>query len=237
MNFGDKLKNLRRQKDLTQPELAAAMGIEQSYLSKLENGKSLPSNDMLVRITDVFGVSIGELVDELGQGERNRLRQIPDVAEYLNGQRRVTLRQRRRWVVVSALLLAVGIGLTFAGGVNLFFANIVYEYKSEGIVLDGEPKEIFRHPQLAIPRDAQPEDRNRILNSINARIDEAFFRSSSFEGTIFNIPVVGGSRTYYLTNEIEIDPWQNKAIAFAGMILLVLGGVGLGYQNKAYTLA
>ena len=55
MNFGDKIRQLRTDKNLTQPELAAAMGIEQSYLSKLENGKSLPSNDMLQRILDVFG--------------------------------------------------------------------------------------------------------------------------------------------------------------------------------------
>ena len=81
MDFGDKLRNLRKDKDLTQPELADAMGIEQSYLSKLENGNSLPSNDMLGRILDVFGIGISELVDDLDQGVRNQLRQIPDVAD------------------------------------------------------------------------------------------------------------------------------------------------------------
>ena len=67
MNFGDRIRQLRIDKNLTQPELAAAMGIEQSYLSKLENGKSLPSNDMLQRILDVFGTDVGDLVDDLDQ--------------------------------------------------------------------------------------------------------------------------------------------------------------------------
>ena len=35
MNFGEKLRDLRNEKKWTQPELADAIGIEQSYLSKL----------------------------------------------------------------------------------------------------------------------------------------------------------------------------------------------------------
>ncbi len=40
MRFGEKLKELRNEKEWTQPEMAEAIGIEQSYWSKLENGKS-----------------------------------------------------------------------------------------------------------------------------------------------------------------------------------------------------
>ena len=65
MKFGEKLRVLRNDKDLTQPELAEAMGIEQSYLSKLENDKSLPSNDVLNRILDVFDIEVGDLVNDL----------------------------------------------------------------------------------------------------------------------------------------------------------------------------
>ena len=46
MNFGEKLKQIRTQKNLTQPQMAEAIGIEQSYLSKLENDKSIPSAEM-----------------------------------------------------------------------------------------------------------------------------------------------------------------------------------------------
>ena len=65
-------------RDLTQPDAAAAMGIEQSNLSKLDNDKSLPSSDVLNRILDVFELEIGGLVSDLSQGARNQLRQLPD---------------------------------------------------------------------------------------------------------------------------------------------------------------
>jgi len=43
MNFGERIKQLRTARNMTQPQLAEAIGIEQSYLSKLENDKSVPS--------------------------------------------------------------------------------------------------------------------------------------------------------------------------------------------------
>lgn len=37
MRFGDKLRKLRQEHDLTQPDLATYLGVEQSWLSKIEN--------------------------------------------------------------------------------------------------------------------------------------------------------------------------------------------------------
>ena len=234
MNFGDKVRQLRQEKGLTQPDLAGTMGIEQSYLSKLENNKSLPSSDMFNRILDVFGIGVGDLVDDLDPGVRNQLRQIPDVAEHLNDRKERTVRQRRRWIVTSSAMLALGAGLIFAGASHLFFPNIVYQYRSDGVVLEGESKEIFRHPQNSVSRSADSEELVRAIDAINARIDESFVQSTSFKGTVFNIPVDGGSRTYYLDEETEIDPWQNNAIVFAGLMSLIAGVMGLVFQNRAF---
>ena len=230
MNFGDKLRTLRKDKQLTQPELAAAMGIEQSYLSKLENNRSLPSNDMLQRILDVFGIDVGGLVDDLDQGVRNQLRQIPDVAEHFNRQKQAMIGNRKRWLLWSAVLVALGVGLIYAGSVHLFFPDVVYQYKSHGVIHEGESKEIFRNP--LIPRGADPAEANRILNDIQDRADEDYLRTSSFAGEIFNVPVDGGSRTYYLHNEQQVDPWQNKAVTFIGVIMLAFGAVGLLLERK-----
>jgi transcriptional regulator with XRE-family HTH domain len=230
MNFGDKVRQLRTDRNLTQPELAEAMGIEQSYLSKLENGKSLPSNDVLNRILDVFAIEIGDLVDNLDQGVRNQLRHIPDIADHFNRQKQLMIGNRQRWLLASSVLVAVGVALIYAGSVHLFFSDTVYQYKSDGIVLEGESKEVFRDPQ--VPRGADNEQAAAIVNAIRARIDEDFLRTEAFTGNVFNVPVEGGSRTYYLQNNTRVDPWQNKAITFLGVLMFVFGIIGLVLEKK-----
>ena len=108
MNLGEKLRQLRHDENLTQPELADAMGIEQSYVSKLENDKYVPSSDVFCRILDVFKLEVGDLVDDLDQGVRNQLRQIPDVERHFSEQKQLMIGNRRRWVLISTILVAVG---------------------------------------------------------------------------------------------------------------------------------
>jgi len=232
VKFGEKIRQLRQYKDLTQPELAEVMGIEQSYLSKLENNKSLPSNDVLNRILDVFDLNVGDLVDDLDPGARNQLRQLPDVAAYVNRQKQLLIGNRQRWLLVSSLLLSVGVALIYAGYVHMFFADTVYQYRSHGIVLDGEPKEIFRRPQQYVPEAAGRDAGIEFEDSIKARIDEAYMLDREFHGNVFNVRVDGGSRTYYLEAATEVDPWQNKLVVFLGVLMSILGFIGIVLDRK-----
>lgn len=233
MNFGEKLRRLRTENNLTQPELAEATSIEQSYLSKLENGKSLPSNDVLNKVLDVFDLEVGDLVDDLDQGSRNQLRHVPDVAAYINQEKQRLIGNRQRWLLISALLLSSGAALIYGGTVNLFFSNFVYEYTSYGVINPGESKEVFVDFSLSVQHSGGPgENRAAAIDAINARRDEEYLQAREFRGNTFNVPVAGGSRTYHLEREVEIDPWQNKAIAFVGMFLMMLGLVGIVLERK-----
>ena len=81
MHLGEKLKSLRKEKDWTQPQLAEAIGIEQSYLSKLENGKSIPSADIYELILKTFEIDTEEFLFDIDQSVVFRqLRQIPQVS-------------------------------------------------------------------------------------------------------------------------------------------------------------
>jgi transcriptional regulator with XRE-family HTH domain len=231
MNFGEKLRQLRLDRKLTQPELAEAMGIEQSYLSKLENCKSLPSGDVLHRMLDVFDLDVGTLVDDLDQGVRNQLRQIPYVADHFNRQKQLIIGNRRRWLLVSAALFSVGAALVYGGSVRLFASDVVYQYVSHGIVRDGESKEIFQilsSPTRNPFRQLSPSGHA----SLKSRTDEEFLQTRDFRGNVFNIPVDGGSRTFYLEDRNQIDAWENKAAASAGILMMALGLIGIVLEKK-----
>ncbi len=65
--FGEKLHILRKQRGLTLRELAPLLDMKSySHLAQIEKGNSLPSVGLLVKIADLFDVSLDQLVrDEL----------------------------------------------------------------------------------------------------------------------------------------------------------------------------
>ena len=63
MEFGDRLRTLRHQKGLNQRELADEVGVDFTYLSKIETGKmSPPSQDTIRKLADVLDADLDELL-------------------------------------------------------------------------------------------------------------------------------------------------------------------------------
>ena len=56
--FGDNIKRLRKNKGLKQQELADIWGIKRTTYSDWENGKTEPSYENLVKLADLFEVSL-----------------------------------------------------------------------------------------------------------------------------------------------------------------------------------
>ncbi len=64
---GKKIRQLRKQRKLTQTALAERVGIHQSDLSRMEMGEYRVSLDTLFRILAEFEVSMGEFFDEVNR--------------------------------------------------------------------------------------------------------------------------------------------------------------------------
>lgn len=62
MEFNEKLQELRKNKGLTQEELAEALWVSRTAVSKWESGRGYPSIDSLKQISAFFGVSIDDLL-------------------------------------------------------------------------------------------------------------------------------------------------------------------------------
>ena len=66
---GRKIRQLRRQRKLTQVELAERIGIHQSDLSRMEQGEYKVGLDTLLKILQTFDLSIGDFFDETSRTE------------------------------------------------------------------------------------------------------------------------------------------------------------------------
>ena len=63
MNLGNKIRELRRARNLTQEQLAASLNISAQAVSKWEMGASYPDMTMIPTIASLFKVSLDELND------------------------------------------------------------------------------------------------------------------------------------------------------------------------------
>jgi transcriptional regulator with XRE-family HTH domain len=66
---GRKIRQLRRQRKLTQVELASRIGIHQSDLSRMEQGEYKVGLDTLLKILQTFNMGIGEFFEERADSE------------------------------------------------------------------------------------------------------------------------------------------------------------------------
>lgn len=63
MNLGENIYRLRTEKNMSQGDLADALEVSRQSVSKWENNSAVPELDKLVKMAQIFGVSIDELVN------------------------------------------------------------------------------------------------------------------------------------------------------------------------------
>lgn len=66
------LKELRKRKGYTQIALQMKTGIEQSLLSKFENGERIPPTETLIKLADFYNVSIDYILCRTENPEINK---------------------------------------------------------------------------------------------------------------------------------------------------------------------
>lgn len=67
MIFGEKLKTERKKKGWSQEELAEKLFVSRQSVSKWENGQNYPSIEIIIKVSDLFGVTIDELLRSDGE--------------------------------------------------------------------------------------------------------------------------------------------------------------------------
>lgn len=108
--FQENLKTLRKNKGVTQEELAARLNIVRQTVSKWEKGQSVPDAEMLVKLAEIFEVQVSQLL-----GSRIELDAQPDaLAEQLariNEQLVIKNRRTKKlWitiVIIAAILIVI----------------------------------------------------------------------------------------------------------------------------------
>ncbi len=112
MTLAEKILRLRTAQELSQGDLADRLEVSRQSVSKWETGQSVPDLDKIIKLADLFGVSVDELVRESEQPKPERSTTEPQVI-YVEKPSGPTPTQITGAVLMVLGGLAVILGLVF----------------------------------------------------------------------------------------------------------------------------
>ncbi len=118
MKIGSFLKELRKEKGLTQEQLAEQLNIAGRTVSRWETGRNMPDISTLVELADYFQVSLTEIIDGEGSQKNMELEEketLLKIADYSENERNVLMKRVLFISVLGLAALLLGLLLSFLG--------------------------------------------------------------------------------------------------------------------------
>lgn len=143
MTLAEKILHLRTQQGLSQLELAERLGVSRQSVSKWETGQSVPDLDKLIKLADLFGITVDELVREEERPQPPRPEPQPPQVVYVRERRSLTATQRAGICVEAAGLILALLGVAGFGAISILLGV--------GLLLLGLPLLLARkHPWIIL---------------------------------------------------------------------------------------
>jgi transcriptional regulator with XRE-family HTH domain len=81
MNIGETIRNFRLQKGMSQGDIEKRTGLLRCYLSRVENGHTIPSLDTLAKIASAMDVPLGNFFADSGSENGGTTKAVPQLTE------------------------------------------------------------------------------------------------------------------------------------------------------------
>ena len=119
MDISEKLKEARQKSGMTQDQVAEKIMVSRVTVSHWENGKSLPDIVSLISLSDLYGISLDELV----KGDSKMTEKVRKDAKDADNNRRLI---RITAILVIAVLLVYGVSTIVGGGFKDFCEGAIW---------------------------------------------------------------------------------------------------------------
>ena len=121
MNIGERIYSLRTEKGMSQGDLAELLEVSRQSISKWENSSAVPDLDKIVKLSEIFDITIDELVKgNAGTKTEKTAYTVPDAepkVEYIYVQPPKTMEGRKiAGIVLLCMAALVTFGILFATG-------------------------------------------------------------------------------------------------------------------------
>ena len=110
--IGSFLRELRKEKQLTQEQLAERFGVTNRSVSRWETGSNMPDLSILVELADFYDVDIRDIIDGERKGEdmnKEEKERLQLVADYAETEKNTLLMRLRIFSIVGLISLIAGL--------------------------------------------------------------------------------------------------------------------------------
>ena len=128
IKVGAFLKDLRKEKGITQEQLAEKLGVSGRTISRWETGKNMPDISLLVEIAEFFDVSIPEIIKGERKSEymKNETKEVAEtMSDYAKAEKEQLIKSFRNMSIIGLIALLVYMVLRETG---VYDRNIFLHY-------------------------------------------------------------------------------------------------------------
>ncbi len=120
----ENIRLIRKQKGLSQEELAIKLNVVRQTISKWEQGLSVPDSELLVSLSEALNTPVSVLLGEtISEENPDSLKEISEKLEIINLQLSQRNKTRKKMIYWMLILLCVIIVIIF---ISLFLLNSPY---------------------------------------------------------------------------------------------------------------
>ncbi|AOE49708.1 helix-turn-helix domain-containing protein [Kangiella sediminilitoris] len=232
MTLGEKLRSLRSISGWTQPEFAQKLGIEQSYLSKLENDRSIPSVEIFDKLCTAYEVTPDEMIKDLDKDYvRQKLMHIPLIANATNSKFEVAKGKRKAAVIVCSTFILVAVLFFFIAQLELLSSNQRWEYSSSGVSFEEEIAHCSKDNSVQECNLKYAGDPRRDMNFVTKS-----FITPVYQGSRIYEKLDVGFRLYHAKQLDDKRSMANNIFLILAVFLITLGVLGLIVEARFYKI-
>ena len=124
IKIGSFLKELRKEKELTQEQLAEKLNVSNRSVSRWENGNTMPDISILIELAEFYEVDIKEIIDgerkseNMNDAEKELMNKVVD---YTSKDKEIIITQTQKYSGLASITLIAGILLAVFDFSNRFY--------------------------------------------------------------------------------------------------------------------
>lgn len=161
MDLGERLFKLRKEKNLSQEEVADRLNVSRQTVSKWETDQSVPDFDKIMPLCELFGVSSDELLTGKKLEEKQVCEEVEkENVEEENGLTRDEIRRKSAEVVSTSVFLYIFSIVVIIIGIPVLKWNPILVTSLFLLIIGFATMRIIKH-YMSIPKFEETKEENK----------------------------------------------------------------------------